>query len=44
MQIESRLQERQGGAVTNFPDRLPPPQSDLTLPEEAFHQVNERVQ
>ncbi|WP_144147174.1 YhcG family protein [Paraburkholderia sp. BCC1884] len=29
MQIESRLQERQGSAVTNFPHRLPPPQSDL---------------
>jgi YhcG PDDEXK nuclease domain len=29
MQIESRLQDRQGGAVTNFLDRLPPPQSDL---------------
>jgi predicted nuclease of restriction endonuclease-like (RecB) superfamily len=29
MQIESRLQERQGSAVTNFPNRLPPPQSDL---------------
>lgn len=26
---ESRLQERQGGAVTNFPNRLPPLQSDL---------------
>ncbi|MGF6998283.1 PDDEXK nuclease domain-containing protein [Paraburkholderia sp. GAS32] len=29
MQIENRLQERQGNAVTNFPNRLPPPQSDL---------------
>lgn len=29
MQIESRLQDRQGSAVTNFLDRLPPPQSDL---------------
>ena len=29
MQIESRLYERQGRAVTNFPDRLSPPQSDL---------------
>jgi predicted nuclease of restriction endonuclease-like (RecB) superfamily len=29
MQIESGLQERQGSAVTNFLDRLPPPQSDL---------------
>lgn len=29
MQIESRLQERQGSAVTNFSNRLPPIQSDL---------------
>jgi len=29
MQIETRLHERQGNAITNFPDRLPPPQSDL---------------
>jgi predicted nuclease of restriction endonuclease-like (RecB) superfamily len=29
MQITSRLHERQGSAVTNFSDRLPPPQSDL---------------
>ena len=29
MQIETGLRERQGSAVTNFPDRLPPPQSDL---------------
>jgi predicted nuclease of restriction endonuclease-like (RecB) superfamily len=29
MQIESRLQDRQGSAVTNFLDRLPPRQSDL---------------
>lgn len=28
-QIESRLHERQGRAVTNFPRTLPPPQSDL---------------
>ena len=27
--IESDLYSRQGKAVTNFPDRLPPPQSDL---------------
>ena len=29
MQIESQLRQRQGGAVTNFPTRLPAPQSDL---------------
>lgn len=29
MQIESRLLERQGNAVTNFALSLPPPQSDL---------------
>ena len=29
MQIESRLHQRQGNAVTNFPTRLPAPQSDL---------------
>jgi predicted nuclease of restriction endonuclease-like (RecB) superfamily len=29
MQITSRLHERQGSAVANFSDRLPPPQSDL---------------
>lgn len=29
MQIETRLQERQGKAVTNFEQRLPKPQSDL---------------
>lgn len=29
MQIETRAHERHGNAVTNFPDRLPPPQSDL---------------
>lgn len=29
MQIETRLRERQGNAVTNFPERLPSPQSDL---------------
>ncbi len=29
MQIETRLRARQGGAVTNFPRRLPPTQSDL---------------
>ncbi|EUC20787.1 protein of unknown function DUF1016 [Burkholderia sp. BT03] len=29
MQIESRLRERQGSAVTNFRDRLPPSRSDL---------------
>lgn len=29
MQIESRLHERQGKAVTNFSRTLPPPQSDL---------------
>jgi predicted nuclease of restriction endonuclease-like (RecB) superfamily len=29
MQIETRLHERQGGAVTNFRDRLAAPQSDL---------------
>jgi len=29
MQIESGLHARQGRAVTNFPDRLPPLQSDL---------------
>jgi predicted nuclease of restriction endonuclease-like (RecB) superfamily len=29
MQIESRLQERSGTAVTNFETRLPKPQSDL---------------
>jgi predicted nuclease of restriction endonuclease-like (RecB) superfamily len=29
MQIDSRLHERQGGAVTNFPQVLPPAQSDL---------------
>ncbi|MCL1622578.1 PDDEXK nuclease domain-containing protein [Ralstonia pseudosolanacearum] len=29
MQIQTRLHARQGGAVTNFPDRLPPAQSDL---------------
>ncbi|HVI88135.1 MAG TPA: PDDEXK nuclease domain-containing protein [Dongiaceae bacterium] len=29
MQIETRLHERKGGAVTNFADRLPPAQSDL---------------
>ena len=29
MQIESRLYERQGKAVTNFSRTLPPPQSDL---------------
>lgn len=29
MQIESRLYERQGGAVTNFERTLPSPQSDL---------------
>jgi len=29
MQIESRLLERSGKAVTNFPDTLPAPQSDL---------------
>jgi predicted nuclease of restriction endonuclease-like (RecB) superfamily len=29
MQIETDLRGRQGGAITNFPARLPPPQSDL---------------
>lgn len=29
VQIESRLIERQGKATTNFPDRLPAPESDL---------------
>lgn len=29
MQIETRLHERQGNAVTNFASRLPAPQSDL---------------
>jgi predicted nuclease of restriction endonuclease-like (RecB) superfamily len=29
MQIESRLLERSGKAITNFPDTLPAPQSDL---------------
>jgi predicted nuclease of restriction endonuclease-like (RecB) superfamily len=29
MQIESRLLERSGSAITNFPDTLPRPQSDL---------------
>lgn len=29
MQIETHLHERQGGAVTNFRDRLASPQSDL---------------
>jgi len=29
MQIETDLRTRQGGAITNFPTRLPPPQSDL---------------
>jgi predicted nuclease of restriction endonuclease-like (RecB) superfamily len=29
MQIETRAYERQGSAVTNFPQRLPSPQSDL---------------
>jgi predicted nuclease of restriction endonuclease-like (RecB) superfamily len=29
MQIETRAYERQGNAVNNFPERLPPPQSDL---------------
>ena len=29
MQIESRLHERQGKAVSNFSRTLPPPQSDL---------------
>jgi predicted nuclease of restriction endonuclease-like (RecB) superfamily len=29
MQIGTRLHERQGSAVTNFPDRLPPLRSDL---------------
>jgi predicted nuclease of restriction endonuclease-like (RecB) superfamily len=29
MQIETRLQQRQGTAPTNFADRLPPPQSEL---------------
>lgn len=29
MQIESQLRQRQGNAVTNFPTRLPAPQSDL---------------
>jgi predicted nuclease of restriction endonuclease-like (RecB) superfamily len=29
MQIETRLRERQGNAVTNFPERLPSAQSDL---------------
>lgn len=29
MQIETRLRERSGTAVTNFAQRLPPPQSDL---------------
>jgi predicted nuclease of restriction endonuclease-like (RecB) superfamily len=29
MQIETRLLERQGKAVTNFEQRLPKPQSDL---------------
>jgi predicted nuclease of restriction endonuclease-like (RecB) superfamily len=29
MQVETRLRERQGKAVTNFPERLPSPQSDL---------------
>jgi predicted nuclease of restriction endonuclease-like (RecB) superfamily len=29
MQIETRLRERQGNAVTNFDQRLPAPQSDL---------------
>jgi predicted nuclease of restriction endonuclease-like (RecB) superfamily len=31
MQIESRLQERSGSAVTNFPATLPAPQSDLAI-------------
>lgn len=31
MQIETRLMERQGRAVTNFEARLPKPQSDLAL-------------
>lgn len=30
LQIESRLYQRQGGAVTNFSQTLPPDQSDLT--------------
>ncbi|AXE94620.1 DUF1016 domain-containing protein [Paraburkholderia terricola] len=29
MQIETRVRDRQGNAVTNFPERLPSPQSDL---------------
>jgi len=29
LQIENRLHERQGGAVTNFPQTLPPTDSDL---------------
>lgn len=29
LQIETRLYERQGGAITNFHQTLPPPQSDL---------------
>src|SRR5690554_6194119 len=32
MQIESRLLERSGKAVTNFSDQLPKPQSDLARP------------
>lgn len=31
MQIESRLYERSGTAVTNFAERLPAPQSDLAI-------------
>jgi predicted nuclease of restriction endonuclease-like (RecB) superfamily len=31
MQIETRLVERQGAAVTNFEQRLPKPQSDLAI-------------
>jgi len=39
MQIESRLYERQGGAVTNFAQTLPQPQSDLAqqLLKDPYH-------
>lgn len=39
MQIESRLYQRQGGAVTNFARTLPNPQSDLaqTLIKDPYH-------
>jgi len=31
MQIENRLYERQGKAITNFPDTLPPADSDMAM-------------